>query len=752
MHKPNWLFRLLKSVLIPAAVVGIGTLSAQDDAGDEVYNLTPFTVQGDTNGYAATNSISGTRVNMAIKDIPVPITVITEQLIEDFSYERVEDAVVMDATITRRSRNEGNFNENFTIRGFRSSLNLRNRIPYKGFTDSSMIDRIEIVKGPAAVLYGLSDPGGLVNIITKKPLNVKHTSVNFRVGSESNQRVEWDTGGPLDEEGKILFRFTGSYDQGDHQRAGGWHNQRFFTPAFTFHPTEKTQIDIEYSRQERHHAFIRPRNPFYINGFAPNDFWVDVDQDYSPITNRDYTTNEGDAWSIDFTQTLSDNMYLRATVADTSKFTDMFNLVGCCTNADFEFTGISNVEIRNNDNRNYYLDFNANFDVGNTSHTLLIGAQKDEDDSFGQTYRLNGGSGAIRTALMAVRPDIPGGYPVTPWNVLTNEGKTSEGTVEMNLTRQEAQDLAIQFRADGVGGSTANQGTPGFTNNTSYFIMDQIKAVEGKLNVLAGLRRDTVEQSNTSEEVSNTSIQAGFTFELSEGLNLYSLYSESFVPNGNRIDNRVDPPLILTFAPSQGEGIDVGFKFDLIENKLSGSIAYFDIDRTNILQNNPLPASQRPPEEPVAFLSGLENSTGYEAQIFYTPSPSSQFILSYAHNDAKIEETLIAGAQGLRLDQSAKNAVSITGRHTFGDTGFFVGGNWLYRQGRIQQFSIVRREWAYQRGYSTANVFAGYNTEIAGRNHTFRLNVQNALDGLYFDRTETFALGRRWFLSWGFEL
>jgi len=202
MHKPNWLFRLLKSVLIPAAVVGIGTLSAQDDAGDEVYNLTPFTVQGDTNGYAATNSISGTRVNTAIKDIPVQITVITEQLIEDFSYERVEDAVVMDATITRRSRNEGNFNENFTIRGFRSSLNLRNRIPYKGFTDSSMIDRIEIVKGPAAVLYGLSDPGGLVNIITKKPLNVKHTSVNFRVGSESNQRVEWDTGGPLDEEGK----------------------------------------------------------------------------------------------------------------------------------------------------------------------------------------------------------------------------------------------------------------------------------------------------------------------------------------------------------------------------------------------------------------------------------------------------------------------------------------------------------------------------------------------------------------------
>jgi len=748
MHYPDRRIGVVKTVLLSVAIAGVGFLFAQD----ETYTLDPFTVQGETNGYSATNSISGTRVNTRIKDIPVPITVITENLIEDFSYERVEDAVVMDATITRRSRNEGQFNENFTIRGFRSSLNLRNRIPYKGFTDSSMVDRIEIVKGPAAVLYGLSDPGGLVNIITKKPLNRKHASVNFRIGSESNRRVEWDAGGPLDEGEKILFRFTGSYDEGDHQRAGGWHNQRFFTPAFTFLPTEKTKIDIEYSRQERHHAYIRPRNPFYINGFAPNDFWVPVAQDYSPITNRDYSTPEGDAWSIDLTQTINDNLFLRATVSDTAKFNDIFNLVGCCTDAEYVFTGISNVEVRDNDNRNYYLDLNANFEIGETSHTLLIGAQKDEADSLSQIYRLNGGSAAVRAALMEVRPDIPGGYPVTPWNVLTNEGKTAEGTVEMNLNRQEAEDLAIQFRADGVAGATANTGTPTFTRNTSFFVMDQIKAVQDKLNILAGLRHDTVEQSSLLEEVSNTSIQAGFTYELKEGLNLYSLYSESFVPNGNRIDNRVDPPLVLSFAPSQGEGVDVGFKFELLENKLSGSVAYFNIDRTNILQNNPLPASQRPPEEPVAFLSGLENSTGYEAQIFYTPNASSQFILSYAHNDAKIVESLIPGAEGLRLDQSAKNAVSVTGRHTFGDTGFFVGGNWLYREGPIQQFSIVRREWAFQRGYSTANVFAGYNTEIAGRNHTFRLNVQNALDGLYFDRTETYALGRRWFLSWGFEL
>ena len=222
MKENKMIFYRLSKGLLALAFVSSPSLQAQDNSGGETYTLDPFSVTSDSNTYHATNSISGTRVNTRIMDIPVPISVVTEQLIEDFSYERVEDAVVMDASITRRSRNEGQFNENFTIRGFRSSLNLRNRIPYKGFTDSSMIDRIEIVKGPAAVLYGLSDPGGLVNIITKKPLDVKHADVQFRIGSESNRRVEWDAGGPLDQEGKVLFRFTGSYDEGDHQRAGGW--------------------------------------------------------------------------------------------------------------------------------------------------------------------------------------------------------------------------------------------------------------------------------------------------------------------------------------------------------------------------------------------------------------------------------------------------------------------------------------------------------------------------------------------------
>ncbi|MDA0350575.1 MAG: TonB-dependent receptor plug domain-containing protein [Verrucomicrobia bacterium] len=735
--KNQWLIGII-AILSLASIPLLG----QEDTKLELFILDPFSVVGDAGkGYAATNSISATRINTAIKDVPVPINIITAEFIKDFAYTNVEDAVVADATVTRVGRNEGNFNESFVIRGFRSSLNLRNRIPYRGFTDTSMVERIEIVKGPAAVLYGLSDPGGLVNIITKKPLAVRQQSLEFRAGSDSFLRTEWDTTGPLDEAGKFLYRLTGSYESADAQRAGGWHRQIFVTPSFTILATETTKIDFEYTHQQRNHAFMRPRNPFVGVGFAPDDAWQPVDQDYSTITDRDRTENTGNVWQIDLTQSFGENMYLRLTASETSKFTDMFNLVGCCTDANDFFTGQSNVEILDNDAKNYYADFTiTDVEIGKTRHTFLLGAQRDESSGFGQTYRMNGASAALRAAL--------GGYPVTPYNVLTGEGRNPDGTVQMNVTRAEAEALAVQFRAQGVGGAVANTGTPSSSKSTSFFVMDQIRAFDDKLNVLAGLRRDEIESSR-QDKVSNTSIQAGFTYEVVPGLNFYSLYSESFVPNGDRVDNRVNPPLVLTFSPSEGEGTDIGFKFELIENTLSGSVAYFSIDRTNILQNNPLPSP--PDDEPIAFLSGLENSKGVEAQIFYTPNDNTQFILSYAHTDAKIVESLVAGSPGLNLHQVAPDAVSVTGRHSF-DSGFYFGGNWLYRAGPIHQFAIPRREWAIQDGYSRIDAFMGYNMELGGRTHYFRLNVSNVSDGTFFDRTETFAVGRQFFFTWGFDI
>ncbi len=342
-----------------------------------------------------------------------------------------------------------------------------------------------------------------------------------------------------------------------------------------------------------------------------------------------------------------------------------------------------------------------------------------------------------------------GRYPVTPYNVLTGEGRNPDGTVQMNLSREEAQALAERFKAEGVKGVTANPGSNSTMQATSFFVMDQIRAIDDKLNILVGARSDKIE-STGQDDASNTSIQAGFTYEVSPGINFYTLYSESFVPNGDMTDNRQDPPVVMTFAPSQGEGQDIGFKFEILENTLSGSIAYFNIDRTNILQRNPQWPSP-PANEPIAFLSGLENSQGIEAQIFYTPNDNTQFILSYAHTDAEIKETLVAGATGLKLLQTSPDALSVTGKHSF-DNGFFVGGNVLHRTGPIHQFSIVGREWTIQDTYTRTDLFAGYNAEIGGHSHYFRLNVSNASDGTFYDRTETFALGRQIFFTWGLDI
>ena len=109
------------------------------------------------------------------------------------------------------------------------------------------------------------------------------------------------------------------------------------------------------------------------------------------------------------------------------------------------------------------------------------------------------------------------------------------------------------------------------------------------------------------------------------------------------------------------------------------------------------------------------------------------------------------GQTGLPLEQTAPDAVSVTGRHTF-ENGIFIGGTWLYRAGPIPQFSVPRREWAQQKGYSRGDAFVGYSTEIGERTHTFRANVSNISNGYFFDRTERLAKGREYFLTWGFDL
>lgn len=250
--------RLLLAVVVAAFYPGIPVLGQAEspgaaevekkEAGEEVFVLSPFEVQAsDMQGYMATNSTSGTRLAVEIRDLPMTLDVLTSELLSDQGATDFKSAISYSsgifssttsagtggganaATSAERSPSSraavGNFRNNaVVIRGFNTAFQLRNGfriggyipsadINLGGLTDSVSVDRIEIVKGPQSLLYGLSVLSGIANIIPKTPLDTPRYSAKATVGSYDLARFEMDATGPLAKDLSYRF-FTALQDRG----------------------------------------------------------------------------------------------------------------------------------------------------------------------------------------------------------------------------------------------------------------------------------------------------------------------------------------------------------------------------------------------------------------------------------------------------------------------------------------------------------------------------------------------------------
>lgn len=239
---------------------------------DETVVLSPFTVSTDKDqGYKATNATSGTRLNAAIKDLPMPMEVITDQFIKDTGALTLRDALRYSAGIQLQSQNDyagnglaqyqnpGGVNNpemqtanktdtSIVIRGFTTDNALRDGFRRKVTTDAVNISRIEVVRGPAALLYGIGNFGGVVNYLVKTPsYTTDSTNLDFELGTYGLRRGTVDASHVLVRD-KLATRFTAAVqDNGDY--TDYYHVRKFsLSDVTTYHPWEHTEftVDLEY--------------------------------------------------------------------------------------------------------------------------------------------------------------------------------------------------------------------------------------------------------------------------------------------------------------------------------------------------------------------------------------------------------------------------------------------------------------------------------------------------------------------------
>ncbi|HLP25616.1 MAG TPA: TonB-dependent receptor plug domain-containing protein, partial [Acidobacteriota bacterium] len=250
------------------------TPATADAAKDDTVMLSPFKVTTTQDkGYRATNTISGTRLDTPIKDLPMPIEVITESFLKDTGSTDLRQSLRYSSGIILQSQNDQGSNafygaggvhnpegvtanktqSSYKIRGYISDIVLRDGYRRQSATDSINIGRIEVIRGPAALLYGIGNFGGIVNYLPKSPnLKKQETHVTATYGSYDFMRSTLDTTGPLGADGKMGYRLTAAWqDTGNHTELYN-EDHWFVAPSFNWKPFAKTDVVVDFELGEQH--------------------------------------------------------------------------------------------------------------------------------------------------------------------------------------------------------------------------------------------------------------------------------------------------------------------------------------------------------------------------------------------------------------------------------------------------------------------------------------------------------------------
>ncbi|MGH8612554.1 MAG: TonB-dependent siderophore receptor, partial [Gammaproteobacteria bacterium] len=379
-----------------------GTYLAETDTekttpkGDEISELEPITVTGqplEATSYNVPNATTATKTDTPIMETPVSIQVVPQQVLRDQQAVQLRDALE-NVSGVRFTPSSGNLNDVFVIRGFVPFPLFRNgrRFPLFLKVDLANIEQVEVLKGPAAVLYGRIEPGGIINFVTKKPLTQPYYALQQQFGSYDFYRTTVDATGPIDGEKTLLYRFNLGYTDAQSFRNELFNQALLISPSLTWRPTEATEINLNYEHRELETLFdsgipvrfadgnnrippISIRSQFTEpDGHDENNYdLVDLNGSYRfSALNADWIAHSGFQYRGSDTQ-------LREISADTVQLDGR-------TLDRFIFFGLFPQDFYSG-----FLDLTGQFRVWATKHTVLVGADYYEERTEASTFFHNGG-------------------------------------------------------------------------------------------------------------------------------------------------------------------------------------------------------------------------------------------------------------------------------------------------------------------------------------------------------------------------
>ncbi len=617
-----------------------------------------------------------------------------------------------------RQNNFGGLWNSFAIRGFVGDGDLPSNYLVNGFNagrgfggprDLSGVESVEVLKGPRAALFGRGEPGGTINLVTKRPTFEQEGELRLSAGSFQTYRTDVDWTTPIGD--MVAIRLVGFYEDAESFRDTVETKKQGLSPSIAFRFNDQSQLvyEIEYSEQDipfdRGVVAFGLLNEDKVLGVIPESRFLGEPGD-GPIE-TDVLGHQ-----IEFQHDFNDDWHalIGLNYRDTS-------LEGLATESDFYFgRQFLRIDGENLTRFRRYRDYDATYQVlrgeisgkfstGGIDHKLIIGVDADEFENDQFALRARGTSVSLPDTTLETN------FAINIFNPVYGAYEFPELTIadNPNVDKVETQ------------------------KSLGFFVQDQI-SVTDQLDIRFGARIDDYDQELINRridegeegrifEFSETKIspQLGLVYKASDSLSLYAVYGENFRPiTGAADDNNLDP--------NESKSFEIGINFSLNDGALNGNIAIFDIEQSN---------TSTITSGTVTVGAGEAGSQGIELDLNGQLSDTLSILLSYTYLDAESKDAfndpggfglVPAGSDLLNIPENQLSLQLVQDMQLAGKTLSLIGG-FLYVDERNGFFSDQDFKLP---SYTTVQIAANYQVS---ESIELRAEINNLFDEEYYSNS-----------------
>ena len=649
-----------------------------------------------TKKYNSDYSFAATKTAALNKDIPQSISTVTKELIADKAAFYLADAVKMTSGVIPSS-----YYNQYTIRGISQNeegqiINgMRTRQYYFLQPLTTNIERVEVIKGPSSATFSSVDPGGSINLVTKKPLATDRKEVTLSAGSFSTFRGTLDFTGPLNESKTLLYRVNAAYQEAKSFRDLVGNKSFLLSPSFSYIPNEKTAINAELILSDMTGILDRGqpifgavagvtnlnKTPISLNLGAPSDFFKSKEVILMTNFAHKFTSKIGfnaqymkQSWTEDLQEHRTTNAF--AVDMNNQPVTSL---------AMMQF--VQREQYWNVDNLSTY--FNFDIKTGKLKHKLLAGYDL---SSWNKTK--GGGQNAARGYLLK-DGTVAGTF--VPANASNYQTITVDGVVlpKPNVNFFNLNNPVYTVRSPEDYTLNVRTALPSaLTTTNAIYIQDMIQWE--KFTFLLGLRNEWFEDITNYETKNELKVKkqallprVGVTYAVNKAINVYTTYLEGYQPQSNTVTLMPQTgtlPAGSLFDPLESNLKEAGLKATFLDNTMSFNAAVYEINQRNILMNATDPAN---PDLLVTL--GAERSRGFECDLAGYITRDWQINASYSYIDAKIVNDRDASLIGARKQNTPKNSANLWTRYNFSSDSalddFGIGLGMQYQSSKIPWFT-----------------------------------------------------------------